>query len=149
MKTKVGVLVVVALAVVFGAGGWAQAQEVGEEWEFAPHERYIQADLPRLEKAYLYALDFPLEGIVESTLREVARVKVAHLDWEADNLVEKLDEIARDGMTPALRYKASLVKALFETPALFASESGRDFRTPSQLYHAVARRLETDLLAGK
>ena len=149
MKTQVGVLTVVIFAVSLGTGGRAQSQEAGEEWEFAPHVRYVQADLPRLEKAYIYALEFPLEGIVESALREVARVKVANLSWEADDLVERLDEISREGATPSIRYKASLVKAMFETPALFASEAGRDFRTPSQLYHAVARRLETDLLAGK
>jgi hypothetical protein len=149
MKTQVAVLTVVVLAVSLGPVGRAQAQEAGEEWEFAPHVRYVQADLPRLEKAYIYALEFPLEGIVESTLREVARVKIANLSWEADGLVERLDEISREGATPSVRYKASLVKALFETPALFASETGRDFRTPSQLYHAVAHRLETDLLAGK
>ena len=36
----------------------------------------------------------------------------------------------------------------FEIPALFALEEGKDFRTPSQLYRAVARQLETNLLAG-
>jgi hypothetical protein len=63
-------------------------------------------------------------------------------------LTESLTDIAGEGLTPAIRYKASLVKALFETPALFAIEGGKDFRTPLQLYRAVARRLETNLLAG-
>ena len=117
--------------------------------EFAPHERYVQADLPRLEKAYIYALELPLEGIVESTLREVARVKIEHLSWEAGELLRGWTRSAREGATPSVRYKASLVKALFETPRCSLPKTGRDFRTPSQLYHAVARRLETDLLAGK
>ena len=149
MRARAGVLVVVALVVAVGGGSRVKAQDAGEEWEYAPHARYVEADLQRLEKAYLYSLGLPLEGIVESTLREVARVKVTHLEWEADDLLERLGEIVRDGATPSIRYKASLVKAMFETPELFASESGSDFRTPLQLYRAVARRLEADMLAGK
>jgi hypothetical protein len=78
----------------------------------------------------------------------VARIKITHLAWESTDLLQKLQEISREGVTPAIRYKASLVKALFETPALFALEEGKDFRTPSQLYLAVARRLQINLLAG-
>lgn len=148
MRTRVSVPVVLALAALVGASGAARGQDADEDWAYAPHERYVRADLPRLERAYLYALENPFEGIVESVLREVARIKIEHLEWESAELTEKLADIAGEGMTPAIRYKASLVKALFETPALFTVEEGRDFRTPSQLYRAVARRLETNLLAG-
>lgn len=148
MKTTLAVAVAVALASASWAGSSVQAQEIEDEWEYAPHSRYVEADLQRLEKAYVYALSFSVEGVMESALREVARVKVAHLEWEADKLVERLDEISRGGMSPGIRYKASLVKAMFETPAIFTAEAGKDFRTPSELYRTVARRLETNLLAG-
>ena len=128
MRTKVSVLIGLVLAVVVGASGTAQGQDADEEWAYAPHERYVQANLPRLERAYLHALEFPIEGIVESALREVARIKIEHLEWEVGGPDGEPGEIiAGDGLTPAIRYKASLVKALFETPALFATEGGRIF----------------------
>jgi hypothetical protein len=148
MRTRVSVPIVLAFVAVVGASGAAQVQDADEDWMYAPQERYVQANLPRLERAYLNALENPIEGIVESVLREVARIKIEHLEWESGELAERLAEIAGEGTTPAIRYKASLVKALFEIPALFALEEGKDFRTPSQLYRAVARRLETNLLAG-
>ena len=148
MRTRVNVLSALVLAAVFGVSGRAQGNEADEEWLYASHERYVQANLERLEKAYLCAFECPLEGVAESALREVARIKITHLEWESEDLTEALGEISREGSTPAIRYKASLVKALFETPGLFALEEGKDFRTPSQLYLAVARRLEVNLLAG-
>jgi len=148
MRTRVSVLAAIALAAVFAAGGRAQGKGADEEWMYASQERYVRANLQRLEKAYVDALECPLEGVAESALREVARIKIAHLEWESPDLMERLEEISREGVTPAVRYKALLVKAVFETPALFALEGGKDFRTPSQLYRAVARRLETNLLAG-
>jgi len=148
MKTRMSVLAALALAALFAASGRAQGKEADEEWLYASQERYVRADLQRLERAYLSAFECPLEGVAESALREVARIKITHLAWESADLMQKLEEISREGVTPAIRYKASLVKALFETPALFALEEGKDFRTPSQLYLAVARRLEINLLAG-
>ena len=143
------VAVALAFVAAVGACGDARGQEQQDEWTFAPQGRYLQANLPLLEKAYLYSLESPIAGVVECAMREVARIKLANLAWESDALKGRLEQIAADGMTPAIRYKASLVRAIFDTPALFVAESTADFRTPSQLYLAVARRLEAGMLAGK
>jgi hypothetical protein len=149
MGTKVRVAVALAVAAVVGACGDARGQDQQDEWTYAPQVRYLQANLPVLEKAYVYCLESPIEGVVECAVREVARIKLAHLTWESDALKKRLEDIALNGMTPPIRYKASLVRAMFDAPALFAAESSVDFRTPTQLYLAVARRLESGMLAGK
>ena len=138
----------IVLATTCVASGRGQDHQVGDEWEYAPQERYLQVDLRFVETVYLQSLSYLVEGVVENALREVARIKLARVAWESAALREKLDGLSREGITPAIRYKASLVKSLFETPALFAVESGTDFRTPGQLYHALARRLEASLIAG-
>lgn len=149
MRTRVRLPVAVAFAAVFIVGVTGQGLAADEGWVYASQDRYAQADLPRLEKAYVGSLEYPVEGIVESALREVARIKITHLDWESPALMERLEAIAREGVTPSIRYKASLVRAVFDTPELFALEGGRDFRTPAELYLAVARRLEDSLIAGQ
>ncbi len=149
MGTEVRISVALALVAAVCACGDARGQEQQDEWTYAPQAKYLQANLPLLEKAYVYSLDSPIEGVVECGVREVARIKLANLTWESDALRKRLEHVASNGMTPPIRYKASLVRALFETPGLFVAESSMDFRTPSQLYLAVARRLEAGMLAGK
>jgi hypothetical protein len=148
MNTGRRVIVGVVLAVAGWSGARGQVQGDGSEWEYAAQARYVSADLQCLERAYLYSLECPNEGVVACALREVARVKITHLYWESEKLEQKVADIMQDGCTPAVRYAASLVYALFETPALFAPEAGTDFRTPGRLYRALARRLESNLLAG-
>ena len=148
MNTGRRMMLGAVLAVAGWSGASGQVQGVGNEWEYAPQARYVSLDLQRVERAYLYSLECSYEGVVVCALREVARVKITHLYWESEQLERRLAEIMQDGCTPGVRYTASLVYALFDTPALFAPEAGTDFRTPGHLYRALARRLESNLLAG-
>jgi hypothetical protein len=140
-----------SIALVFLAAVDAPAQEQTRQgdWEYAADTSYLRADCRRLERPYLESLSFPIEGVIECALREVARVKIAHLEWESPALLERLDELVRGGTSEAICCKASLVRMLFENPALFRNDSKIDYRTPGELYRAIARRLETTLLAGR
>jgi hypothetical protein len=144
-------VVAVAIGTVGDACGQEQpaVQVQQDEWTYAPQERYVEARLVFLEKAYGFALESSIDGVIESAVREVARIKIAHPGWQAESLKERLEEIATEGRTPAIRYKAFLTHALFDTPLLFEGEQFRDFRTPTELFSAVARLLETDMLARR
>lgn len=140
------VAVAAALALISAASGWGQMRQADDECEYAQREAYLQANLSDAEDAYLRALSHSVEGVVDCALGEIARIKVAQLVWESPALRKKLDELSRKGITLTVRYKASLVKFLFDSPTLFAEESMVDFRTPVQLYRALSRRLEESLL---
>jgi hypothetical protein len=56
-------------------------------------------------------------------------------------------ELARDGNTPAVRYKASLVKLVFENPELFVAEGKAEYRNDEEVFTAIAHRLQETVLA--
>jgi hypothetical protein len=108
---------------------------------------YRQFNLPRYERNYVGSLHFPLDAIVESALREVALIKLCQPDVQSPALYERVCELARDGNTPAVRYKASLVKLAFENPELFATEGKAEYRNDEEVFTAIARRLQVEVLA--
>jgi hypothetical protein len=148
MMMRTAVPVAVALALFCTASGWGQDRQGDDECEYSPREAYLQVNLSDAERAYLEALSHSVAGVVDCALGEVARIKVAQLVWDSPAMRKKLDELSRKGTTLTIRYKASLVRLLFDTPSLFAEESTKDFRTPAQLYRALSRRLEESLLEG-
>lgn len=148
MKKRWFVPVVAALAVLSVVPGWGQSRPPGDECEYALREAYLQVNLEQVEEGYLQSLSHSVPGVVDCALGEIARIKVTHLTWDSPAIREKLEELSREGITRGIRYKASLVSSLFDSPTLFVEESMVDFRTPKQLYRALAHRLEEDLLAG-
>jgi hypothetical protein len=107
---------------------------------------YEKADLQELEKNFLGSLDHPVDGVVEAALGEIARVKLVQPLCCSEAIVEKLHELAIEGRTSAIRYKAALTSILFENPGMFENERPVDYPNGDALFTAIARRLEKQVL---
>ena len=108
---------------------------------------YRQFNLPRYERNYLGSLDFPLDAVVESALREVALIKLSQPGVQSPALYDRVCELASGGNTPAVRYKASLVKLVFENPELFVAEGKAEYRNDEEVFTAIAHRLQETVLS--
>ncbi len=108
---------------------------------------YRQFNLPRYERNFLGSLHFPLDAVVESALREVALIKLAQPDVQSPAIYDRVSELAGTGNTPAVRYKASLVKLVFENPELFVAEGKAEYRNDEEVFTAIAQRLQEVALA--
>ena len=113
----------------------------------ATTETYRQFNLPRYERNYLGSLTFPMDAVVESALREVLLIKLSQPGVQSSSIYNRVAELASSGHTPAVRYKASLVKLVFENPELFVAEGKAEYRNDEEVFTAIAQRLHESVLA--
>lgn len=144
------------MAVVFGsllmvAAGGARAQEGAGVKEpqgfFADLVAYRTLDLGRVERNFADALEFPVDGVVESAIAQLAMVKLAQPLVDSDELKDRIDDLSEHGRTPAIRFKAYLTRMVFEQPQLFEHVSRWSYANGDQLFMALARSLESSTLA--
>ena len=110
-------------------------------------ESYRQFKIPRFERAYVESLRFPVPAVVECTLRDVALLKLAQPEMQNDAIYEQVCELARNGKTPAVQYKASLVRIVYENPQMFVEEGKAEYVNDEQVFTAISDRLQKSVLA--
>jgi hypothetical protein len=106
-------------------------------------QSYQESHLHKLKASLLNSLSHDVEGVVLSALRDVAKIALARPSCIPDQLVSQVNDLARKGVTAAIRYKAYLTSNVLSTPYVFASEGLKEFQTDEQFFTALARRMET------
>ena len=148
MKTTTFIAAAILAATVVSG---ARSQETAGTDEripvFGKASSYQNANLQKLERGYLASLNHPLDAVVECAIREVTRLKLAQPCCVSTRIQKRLETLVAEGRTPAVRYKAMLATMVFERPSTFAAEGTVDFIDEPQLYSAITRRLEKELLA--
>jgi hypothetical protein len=148
MKTTTLVAAAILVAtVVSGATSQETTRPDGRIPVFGKASSYKKADMQKLEKYYLVSLKHSVDPIVECTIGEVTRLKLAQMCCQSDEIQKQLNKLAHEGRSPAIRYKAMLACMVFEHPAFFTQESSSDYAYSEDLFGAVAHRLEKELLA--
>jgi hypothetical protein len=107
---------------------------------------YREFSFHRFERGYLASLNFPVPAVVESALREMAAIKLAQPDLQCEPVYSKICDLANDAETPAIRYKAALVRLVFDFPKMFAAESMREYLNDEDLFTAIEERLHSSAL---
>lgn len=142
---------VTAFLVVAFCATTASGQDFAKSREgiqvFARMSSYQSADLQKLEQNFLESLNHPVNGVVESAIREVARLKLVQPLCCSGAIVERLHELTIEGKTPAIRYKAALASILFENPEMFETEGPLEFTNEEELFTAIAHRLNVQVLS--
>ena len=133
-------------AVVSKAGSQGITRDEEPVRVFAQLSSYQKADMQYLEKFFLGSLNFPHDAVIESAIGEIARLKIAQQTCCSNAIEKKLLELAREGNTPAIRYKATLASILFHDSEVFAKDAFKDFANPEELFRTMSRRLEKEVL---
>lgn len=116
---------------------------------FSPRSSHEKADLGKVVKYYLECLKSTNEGVIESGLAHVARMKLYYPERDFQALEKQVAVLTTEGPTAGLRYRAYLVGTLFTNPSQFAAISGSDYDGPEELFSAIARNLQTTLLGAR
>lgn len=155
MKAKVLLTLALFLAT---SGVETRSQEPMAEWKvrpgepkcvFAPLKVYQTTNFRSIEKYYLWSLDSPVDAVLESVIREIARFELAQPGCCSDAIREKLEFLSVNGNSSCVRYKATLARMVMARPEMFASEGTVEYKTGEKLFTSIARRLEVELLAEK
>lgn len=128
----------------------ASAQAPAEAREAAPYfsslESHHRVNFNRACKNYLAGITSENEGVVESAIAHVVRMKMYLQDQNFCDLQPAISSLAVAGATPAIRYKAYLASLVLDNPSWFAEECGKEYRNPAELFTALSNRLEKTLV---
>jgi hypothetical protein len=103
---------------------------------------YQQCDLKKIEPRLLGALNDNIEGVVEGTLREIAKVKLAQPECTSELIEQRVNELITNGATAAVRHKAYLTSIVLFSPWAFEEEGVARYMTDEQFFTALSRKLE-------
>jgi len=141
---KRSALVFAAALAASVTGGFAQANDTPPC--FSAPEKYQNADLGRLEVAYLYSLGSDNNGVVESAIAQVAWMQMARPDVQVNGLKAALGCLSVNGRTPSIRFKAYLAGLVIDDPSMFALEGEGEYGTDGELFSALSGRLQKALI---
>lgn len=109
---------------------------------FASAETYRTFDIKRHEKNFSLSLSHPMPMIVESALAQVVMLKLAQPDVPCIEWQKQIAQLALDGPTPGVRYKAYLAAMAFEQPRQFARIPAGKYRTADDMFIALADEIQ-------
>ncbi len=138
--------VVLGMAVVLSGAGlqaqWSQDRSAPDRSPIGRLQSYQDCDLQKLESALVYSLGHDVPGVVEGSLREVAKIKLAQPSCSSDRIAGKVEDLVQHGATPAIRYKAYLTSIVLASPGVFEAEGVAEYQSDEQFFTALSRKLE-------
>jgi hypothetical protein len=121
-----------------------QAQEQEREY-FAAPAAYAGINQQAMMKGYVRALSSENDGVVESALAHIAMIKLNLPGGDYRAAEKRIGELARKAASVETRYKAFLVKAILDEPALFPDVTTACFYSADEFFAKVASRMNNAL----
>jgi hypothetical protein len=116
---------------------------------FSTVEKHRATDLAKVVCSYTAALKTGNDGVIESALSHLVRMKLFVPEMQCPELRQEIARLAMNGATPTIRYKAYLTSLVFDAPQLFKAESARNYEGPEELFTSVASRLQIALIGNE
>ncbi len=120
---------VVFLALVFSASVFANGPKKDEQY------------INKVKSCYLKTLDSDYNSIVESSIFITMELKSKYPSENYDELIDRLNELAVEGKTPTIRYKAQLASLYFNYQNLFDDIKFTDKENPEQYFLKISEKL--------
>ncbi len=120
-----------------------------EQSYFSSPERYASYEPATLDRNYASCLASGIDGVVESALAHVIKVKLAWPEQGFPKVEGAVRKLSVNGRTMAIRYRAQLSSMVLDNIRVFTITSCKDCQTPEDLFEAVAARLHQTALSAK
>ncbi len=131
MKSVLSKVMAIALVFVFSASIFAQGSKT---------EQLIN----KAKQSYLYSMGSDYNSVVESAIFYTMEMKDRYPEFNYGKLIDRFNELAIDGKTPVLRYKAQLASLYFNFYPMFADIKIADVdkENPDLFFKQISERLE-------
>jgi len=139
MKKNIALTVVLMLLFI----GKSYAQKY-----FPDYSHFQKVNPDRFTKVYLLSLESENEGVVTSTLAHIGRIKLYFPEQEFPELEKKICELSSGSQSPNVRYRAFLICSVFNSPAIFMSESRTEFEDSEALFSTLANKLRDTMFGA-
>jgi hypothetical protein len=108
---------------------------------FAGNTKEVKPYNEKFEKGTLYGLNSDNLGVIESSLFITLEIKDRYPGEDYSKLIDKLDELAKEGSTLSIKYKAQLADIYFKYYYLFVDISIQSTDTPDKYFKLIAERV--------
>jgi hypothetical protein len=135
--------IVLAVLIICVTTNLSQAQTF-----FPVLKKYSSEDKARADKIYSDCLSSNHNGIIEGTLSIVAMMQLDVPSDKFPKIKDQIDDLAIDGATQIVRYKAYLARAVFANPAMFKEEAVHQYSNPEIFFNALAERMAKTFLSS-
>ena len=127
---------------------FAQDAKTGESGRsfVSSAERYSRVYLKKACANYLASLKSPNDGVVESAIAEIARMKAILQKENFCDLKGELDRLSVSGRTAPIRYRAYLAALLLDNPDWFKEECCKQYTSSEELLTAISKHLQKTLV---
>ncbi len=126
------------MAVVFTTGVMAQT--------------YSSSNSSKAERGktnYMMGLRSSNQGLVESSMMQVAKIKMITPAARFEDVKNVIDSLSIYGDTPSVRYKAYLASNVCENPTWFAKKAYSGYQDNDEFFAAVAAQLQERILGSR
>ncbi len=140
-----------AAALLAGAAT-AQAMPGGEDQQssyFSSPYRYASYAPTTLDRNYSACLSSEIDGVVESALAHVIKMKMAWPDQSFPRVENAVRKLSVNGRTMASRYRAQLSSMVLDNIQTFKVTNCQECESPEALFEAVAARLQETALSAR
>jgi hypothetical protein len=99
-------------------------------------------------KQVVYSIDNSIPAIVESQIRVALELKNSYPNENLSKVVDKLDDLASNGASASIRYKAQLARIYFNYFNQFKDLDTSNSENPEQIFRMIANRIESNTFAA-
>lgn len=103
----------------------------------------------RAVKNLVYGLGNDLPSVVESSIFVSLELKDKYPNENYGKLLDKFTDLANNGATLQIRYKAQLASLYYNYHDLFRNMPAVSKEDPDQTFRSIAQKIETNTLAVK
>ena len=134
------------LAAASALGQTSTPQAADERPYISSAISYTTANVPRVKKNFLWTLQSDNDGVMESGIAHVAQMRIMLPDEDMKEFDATLNQLAINGRTQAIRYKAYLTTQVFASPAPFRHVAEVSYASGDEFFTAIATRLQQTVL---
>ena len=107
---------------------------------------YQPSYLQRAALNYAVAMRSECNGVVESAIIHSTLLRILAQDLDMSQIRSALADLADEGRTPEIRYRAFLAMAVFDNPAKFENAGRALYANGDQFFSVVASQVHNSLL---
>ncbi len=138
------VMVLAGALLIGGASALAQADH--DPYVLYVPGLYSHLKIDQVVKNFQANLTSPIPGIVETTLGHIIWLRLVRPDVDLNSLQDAIVDVADNGPTAAIRYRASLASMVLYSPSLFASLKERSYARANDLFAGVSGKAQESLI---
>jgi hypothetical protein len=131
-------IVMAMMAAVFFSGIIAEARTPS-----------LNSKLEYAKKNLLIGIRSTNQGLVESAMMQVAKVKIAYRASDFAEVKDVIDSLSVNANNPSIRYRAYLASNVCDNPTWFAKEDYAREQNVNKFYESVAEELQARVIGSR